>query len=44
MKYQEDKFSVPVGAHKMTDREYEIRVGIRCAKCKKKTEKCKCPK
>ena len=45
MKYlSAEPFSVAVGAHQLTDQQYEIAVGVRCVWCKKKVEACKCPK
>ena len=34
MQYLNSKFSVPINAGKMTDEQYEIAVGKRCAHCK----------
>lgn len=35
MLYEKQSFTLPTTNRKMTDEEYEIAVGIRCAKCKK---------
>jgi hypothetical protein len=44
MKYTNKSFTLPVASKKVTDLQYDIAVGRRCAKCKKKVEKCKCPR
>lgn len=41
MKYLNPKFSLPI-ASTLTDREYEIRVGARCAKCEELRDQCTC--
>lgn len=38
----EERHSQPVCTSKVTDLQYDIAVGRRCATCKKLTEKCTC--
>ena len=44
MLYKNKTFTLPATRKRMTDVAYEIAVGVRCTKCKKKTEKCGCKK
>lgn len=43
MDYLKPKFSLHIGST-LSDREYEIRVGARCAECGNLTESCICKK
>lgn len=38
MRYLEKRFNVGVSNGKLSDRKYEIAVGVRCPKCKEKHE------
>jgi uncharacterized C2H2 Zn-finger protein len=42
MKYLDPSFTVSTSRSRMTDRDYEIAVGLRCPKCKELFRKCKC--
>jgi len=45
MKYLNQTFTLPANSKRgITDREYDIRVGRRCAKCERLIEKCSCKK
>ena len=44
MLYKNKSFTLPTVRKKMADEAYEIAVGVRCARCRKKVEKCKCHK
>jgi uncharacterized C2H2 Zn-finger protein len=42
MKSLDPSFTVSTSRSRMTDRDYEIAVGLRCPKCKELFRKCKC--
>jgi hypothetical protein len=45
MLYENDKFTLPANSKRgITDREWEIATGQRCAECKKIAIECTCPK